>query len=125
MPPSPMEVLWPALRRAWRRGGYEEFWFQFRPRGSQDVLADIEAAVTAANESVKKAGWGEDVFAEGASDPDAGPVALMSRAGPEPGVRFWFDEFARHLEGYGHHGKVTAAPRRSFRAGLTSLSDTS
>lgn len=121
MPSSSVEVLWPALRRAWGRAEFEEVWFQFRPHNSHHVLPDVKAAVAAANRAVESAGWGEDVFAEGTSDSDAGPVALLSRAGPEPGVRAWFDHFARELANRGQRGKVTAAPQAHFPEWLDGL----
>lgn len=110
MPEPGVEVVWGALARAWRKAEYEELWLQFRPRGAQGVFDAVEAAVEGANQAVEDAGWGSDVFTEGVSDSDAGPVALMSRAGPEEGVRAWFDVFARHLQEAGLSGKVTAAP---------------
>lgn len=106
--------MWGALKRAWRKAQYEELWLQFRPRGSNDVFGAVEAAVQTANQKVDDAGWGGEVFAEGVSDSDAGPVALMSRAGPEQGVRLWFDEFGRHLHSQGLDGRVTAAPEAFF-----------
>lgn len=114
MPEPGVEIVWGALKRAWRKAEYEELWLQFRPRGSKDVFDAVEAAVQAANEKVDDAEWGGEVFAEGVSDSDAGPVALMSRAGPEEGVRLWFDEFARHLQSQGLVGRVTAAPEAFF-----------
>lgn len=114
MPEPGVEVVWGALSRAWRKAQYEELWLQFRPRGSKDVFDEVQAAVHAANQKVEDAGWGDEVFTEGVSDSDAGPVALMSRAGPEEGVRAWLDAFARHLQGLGKSGKVTAAPHVFF-----------
>jgi len=118
MAASGVEVVWPALSRAWRKAEYEELWLQFRPRGSKDVFAAVQAAVDVANQAMEDAGWGDVVFAEGVSDSDAGPVALMSRAGPEDGVRAWLDAFAHHLEALGESGKVTAAPEAKFPAWL-------
>lgn len=109
-----VEVVWPALARAWRKAEYEELWLQFRPRGSKDVLDAVSAAVELANQSVEDGGWGAEVFVEGVSDSDAGPAALMSRAGPEDGVRAWFAAFAEHLQRLGKNGKVTAAPTAHF-----------
>ncbi|MGO4804140.1 hypothetical protein AB4089_03330 [Arthrobacter sp. 2MCAF15] len=114
MPEPGVEVVWGALERAWRKAEYEELWLQFRPRGSKDVFDAVEASVQAANQDVEDAGWGDDVFTEGVSDSDAGPVALMSRAGPEEGVRTWLDAFAQHLQALGKSGKVTAAPEAFF-----------
>ncbi|WP_211882162.1 hypothetical protein [Pseudarthrobacter albicanus] len=115
MPEPGVEVVWGALSRAWRKAQYEEeLWLQFRPRGSKDVFDAVEAAVRVANQEVEDAGWGDAVFAEGVSDSDAGPVALMSRAGPIEGVRAWLDAFARHLQALGNSGKVTAAPQAFF-----------
>ncbi|QYF90233.1 hypothetical protein [Arthrobacter sp. PAMC25284] len=110
MPEPGVEVVWGASSRAWRKAQYEELWLQFRPRGSKEVLDAVETAVEVANKAVEDAGWGADVFTEGVSDSDAGPVALMSRAGPEEGVRAWFDVFARHLQEARLSRKVTAAP---------------
>jgi len=118
MATSGVEVVWPALSRAWRKAEYEELWLQFRPRGAKDVFAAVQAAVDVANQAMEDAGWGDVVFAEGVSDSDAGPVALMSRAGPEDGVRAWLDAFAHHLETLGEAGKVTAAPQAHFPAWL-------
>jgi hypothetical protein len=109
-----VEIMWSALKRAWRNAGGDELWLQFRPRGSKDVFAAVEAAVQTANKSVEDAGWGEHVFGEGVSDSDAGPVALMSRAGPEEGVRAWLDAFATHLQSQGLRGRITAAPFAGF-----------
>lgn len=109
-----VEVVWSALARAWRKAEGEELWLQFRPRGSKDVFDAVDAAVDVANQSVEDAGWGADVFVEGLSDCDAGPAALMSRAGPEDGVRAWFAAFADHLQRLGKTGKVTAAPTAHF-----------
>src|SRR5471030_2622080 len=89
-----VEVVWSALSRAWRKAEYEELWLQFRPRGSKDVLDAFGAGVEVANQVVEDVGWGDDAFTEGVSDSDAGPVALMSRTGPEPAVRAWFAAFA-------------------------------
>jgi hypothetical protein len=114
MPEPGVEVVWGALSRAWRKAQYEELWLQFRPSGSKDVFDAVRAAVEVANQEVEDAGWGDEVFTEGLSDSDAGPVALMSRAGPEEGVRAWLDAFARHLQALGKAGKVTAAPEASF-----------
>ena len=114
MPEPGVDVVWGALSRAWRKAEYEELWLQFRPRGSKDVFDAVRAAVEVANQEVEDAGWGAEVFAEGVSDSDAGPAALMSRAGPEEGVRAWLDAFARHLEVLGMSGKVTAAPQAFF-----------
>jgi hypothetical protein len=111
MPEPGVEVVWGALSKAWRKAQYEELWLQFRPRGSKDVFDAVQAAVQVANQEVEDAGgWGGEVFTEGVSDSDAGPVALMSRAGPEEGVRAWLDAFARHLQALGKAGRVTAAP---------------
>ena len=109
-----VEVVWSALARAWRKAEYEELWLQFRPRGSKDVFDAVSAAVEVANQSVEDFGWGAEVFVEGVSDSDAGPAALMSRAGPEDGVRAWFAAFAGHLQALGETGKVTAAPTAHF-----------
>ena len=114
MPEPGVEVVWGALSRAWQKAQYEELWLQFRPRGSKDVFDAVKAAVRAANQDVEDAGWGDEVFTAGVSDSDAGPVALMSRAGPEEGVRAWLDAFARHLQALGISGKVTAAPEAFF-----------
>jgi hypothetical protein len=46
-------------------------------------------------------------------------VALLSRAGPEPGVRAWLDALADHLRAAGWSGKVTAAPRAKVPPWLT------
>ncbi|MDP3894008.1 hypothetical protein, partial [Nocardioides sp.] len=75
-----VEIVRSALTRAWRRAEYEEIWLQFRCREA-GVLADVEAAVEVANEVVDAAGWGGEVFTEAVSESEAGPVALMSRAG--------------------------------------------
>ena len=117
MPEPGVEVVWGALSRAWRKAQYEELWLQFRPRGSKDAFDAVEASVQAANQEVEDAGWGDDVFTEGVSDSDAGPVALMSRAGPEEGVRAWLDAFGRHLQALGKAGRVTAARRRFSPSG--------
>lgn len=101
------------MSKAWRKAQYEELWLQFRPRGSKDVFEAVEAAVQVANQAVDDAGW-DDVFTAGVSDSDAGPAALMSRAGPEEGVRAWFTAFAQHLEALGKSGRVTAAPEAFF-----------
>jgi hypothetical protein len=114
MPEPGVEVVWGALSKAWRKAQYEELCLQFRPRGSKDVFDAVQAAVQVANQEVEDAGWGDVVFAGGVSDSDAGPVALMSRAGPEEGVRAWLDAFARHLQALGETGKVTAAPEAFF-----------
>jgi hypothetical protein len=114
MPEPGVEVVWGALSRAWRKAQYEELWLQFRPRGSKDVFNAVAAAIQVANQEVEDAGWGDEVFTEGLSDSDAGPVAMMSRAGPEEGVRAWLDAFARHLQDLGKAGKVTAAPEVFF-----------
>lgn len=114
MPGAEVEVIWTALSKAWRKAQYEELWLQFRPRGSKDVFESVEAAVQMANQTVDDAGWGHDVFTAGVSDSDAGPVALMSRAGTEEGVRAWFAAFAQHLESLGKSGRVTAAPEAFF-----------
>ncbi len=114
MPEPGVEVVWGALSRAWRKAQYEELWLQFRPRGSKDVFDAAAASVLVANQEVEDAGWGDEVFTEGLSDSDAGPVALMSRAGPEEGVRAWLAAFARHLQDLGMSGKVTAAPKAFF-----------
>ena len=108
--------MWPALSRAWRKAEYEELWLQFRPRGSKDVFDAVEESVQVANQAVEDRGWGDVVFTEGVSDSDAGPVAQMSRTGPEVGVRAWFDAFALHLQTLGKAGKVTAAPLAFFPA---------
>ncbi|MDR6413635.1 hypothetical protein [Pseudarthrobacter sulfonivorans] len=113
MSESGVEMVWPALLKAWRKAQYEELWLQFRPRGSKDVFEAVEAAVQAANQAVDDAGW-DDVFTGGVSDSDAGPVALMSRAGEEEGVRAWFTAFAQHLQSLGKSGRVTAAPEAFF-----------
>ena len=109
-----VEVVWPALSRAWRKAEYEELWLQFRPRGSKDVFDAFVAAVEVANQSVEDAGCGDVVYTEGVSDSDAGPVALMSRAGREEGVRAWFAALADHLQSLGLAGKVSAAPLAHF-----------
>ena len=109
-----VEVVWSALNKAWRKAEYEELWLQFRPRGSKDVLDAFGAAVEVANQIVEDAGGGDDAFTEGLSDSDAGPVALMSRTGPEPAVRAWFAAFAHHLQALGLSGTVTAAPEAYF-----------
>ncbi|WP_427004233.1 hypothetical protein [Pseudarthrobacter sp. H2] len=114
MPEPGVEVVWGALSKAWRKAQYEELWLQFRPSGSKDVFDAVDAAVQVANQEVEDAGWGDEVFTEGVSDSDAGPVALMGRAGPEEGVRAWLDSFARHLQALGMTGKVTAAPQAFF-----------
>lgn len=114
MPEPGVEVVWSALNRTWRKAQYEELWLQFRPRGSKDVLAAVQAAVAVANQKAEDAGWGDVVFTQAVSDSDAGPVALMSRAGPEQGVREWFGAFADHLQSLGKSGKVTAAPTAYF-----------
>lgn len=105
-----VEIVRSALTRAWRRAEYEEIWLQFRCREA-GVLADVEAAVEVANTTVDEAGWGGEVFAQAVSESEAGPVALMSRAGPEEGVWAWFEAFAAHLQDCGRTGKVTAAPQ--------------
>lgn len=109
-----VDIVWSSLSRAWRKAQYEELWLQFRPRGSKDVLEAVEAAVQVANQEVDDAGWGGEVFVEGVYGSDSGPVALMSRAGPEEGVRAWFAAFARVLETSGKSGRVTAAPTAFF-----------
>jgi hypothetical protein len=111
-----VEIAWPALKRAWRKAEYEELWLQFRPSGGDDAIEDVVAAIEAANRRVDDAGWGEEVFAgsDSVSGADAGPVALMSRAGPEPGVRAWFAAFAGHLERLGRDGRVVGAPQNHF-----------
>ncbi|QCB97184.1 hypothetical protein E5206_09780 [Arthrobacter sp. PAMC25564] len=114
MPEPGVEVVWGALERALRKAGHDELWLQFRPRGSKDVFDAVQAAVQVANQEVEDAGWGDEVFTEGVSDSDAGPVALMSRVGTEEGVRAWFAVFARHLQALGLSGKVTAAPTAFF-----------
>lgn len=115
MPTRSVNVVWPALEKAWRKTDYQEIWLQFRPRGAaSDVFDDVEAAVAAANEQVEQAGWGDGVFTEGVSDSEAGPVALMSRAGLEAGVHAWFDAFAGHLEARGRSGSITSAPQAHF-----------
>jgi hypothetical protein len=114
MPEPGVEVVWGALSRTWRKAQYEELWLQFRPSGSKDVFDAVEVAVQVANQEVDDAGWGDAVFTEGVSDSDAGPVALMSRAGPEEGVRAWLDAFARHLQALGMSGRVTVAPEAFF-----------
>lgn len=121
MPEPGVEVVWSALSRAWRKAEYEELWLQFRPRGSKDVFDAVEAAVQVANQEVEDAGWGGEVFTGGVSDSDAGPVALMSRTGPEQGVRAWLDAFARHLQALGKAGRVTAAPEAFFPEWLNSV----
>ena len=75
MPGARVEVVWTSLSKAWRKAEYEELWLQFRPRGSKDVFAAVEAAVQMANQAVDDAGW-DDVFTGGVSDSDAGPVAF-------------------------------------------------
>jgi hypothetical protein len=85
-----VEVAWDALNRHLRRSRYTELWWQFRPRGSKDVLAAVEAAVEVANQVVKDAGWGDEVFTDWVADSSTGPVAWMSRARPEEGVRACF-----------------------------------
>lgn len=120
-------VAWPAIERAWRKAEFEEIWLHFRPRGrgvgTDNVLADVEAAVAAANAVVDRAGWGAEVFAEGVSDSEAGPAVLMSRAGPEPGVRAWLDAFARQLESVGWSGRVTGAPQTHLPRWLSGEED--
>lgn len=113
MPGAEVEVVWTSLSKAWRKAQHEELWLQFRPRGSKDVFEEVEAAVQVANQSVTDAGW-DDVFTGGVSDSDAGPVALMSRAGSEEGVRLWLAAFAEHLQTLGRSGRVTAAPEAFF-----------
>jgi hypothetical protein len=119
MPEPGVEVVWDALSKAWRKAQYEELWLQFRPNGPKDVFDAVAAAVQVANQEVDDAGWGDVVFTGGVSDSDAGPVALMSRAGPEEGVRAWLDAFARHLQALGKTGKVTAAPQAFFPEWMT------
>ena len=114
MPEPGVEVVWGALSRTWRKAQYEELWLQFRPSGSKDVFDAVEVAVQVANQEVEDAGWGDAVFTEGVSDSDAGPVVLMSRAGPEEGVRAWLDAFVRHLQALGMSGRVTVAPEAFF-----------
>lgn len=109
-----VEVVTKALMRAWRQADYDELWLQFQPRPARDVFAEVEEAVTAANQAAQVAAPGDAVFVEGVSDSDAGPVALMSRAGPEEGVLAWLNTFARHLESLGAAGRVTAAPQAQF-----------
>lgn len=122
MPTSSVNVAWPALKKAWRETEYQEIWLQFCPRGAgNDVLDDVEAAVAAANEQVDQAGWGDLIFTEGVSDSEAGPVALMSRTGPDAGVHAWLDAFAGHLEACGRSGSVTAAPQAEFPWSLTDM----
>lgn len=113
MPGVGVEVVWSSLFRAWRKAQFEELWLQFRPRAAKDVFEAVEDAVLVANQVVVDAGW-DDVFTSGVSDSDAGPVALMSRAGQEEGVRAWFTAFAHHLETLGKSGRVTAAPEIFF-----------
>lgn len=114
MPEPGVEVVWGVLSRAWRKAEYEELWLQFRPVGSKDVFDAVGAAVQVANQEVEDAGWGDVVFTGGVSDSDAGPVAFMSRAASEEGVRLWLAVFARHLQTLGLSGKVTAAPAAFF-----------
>jgi hypothetical protein len=114
MPEPGVEVVWGALERALRKAGHDELWLQFRPHGSKDVFDAVQAAVQVANQEVEDAGWGSEVFTEGVSDSDAGPMALMSRVGTEEGVRAWFAAFAGHLQALGLSGKVTAAPQAFF-----------
>ena len=109
-----VEVAWDALNRHLRRSRYTELWWQFRPRGSKDVLSAVEAAVEVANEVVKDAGWGHEVFTEWVADCSTGPVAWMSRCRPEDGVRAWFAAFAEHLVRLGKAGKVTTARQTNF-----------
>ena len=75
MPGARVEVAGTSLSKAWRKAQYEELWLPFRPRGSKDVFAAVEAAVRMANQAVDDAGR-DDVFTGGASDSDAGPVAF-------------------------------------------------
>ncbi|MEO5319204.1 hypothetical protein PV761_11540 [Arthrobacter sp. CC3] len=123
MPGAEVEIVWTALSKAWRKAQYEELWLQFRPRGSKDVFEAVEAAVQMANQAVDDAGWGDDVFTAGVSDSDAGPVALMIRAGTEEGVRAWFAAFAQHLETLGKSGRVAAAPEAFFPEWLSGAVD--
>ena len=89
-------------------------WLQFRPRGAKDVLAAVEAAVEVANQVVKDAEWGDEVFTEWVADTSTGPVAWMSRCRPEEGVRAWFAAFAGHLVWLGKAGKVTTVRQTYF-----------
>jgi hypothetical protein len=107
-------VAWDALSRHLRRSGYTELWLQFRPRGSKDVLADVEAAVEVANQVVKDAGWGNEVFTEWVADSSAGPVAWMNRDRTEDGVRAWCVAFADHLVSLGKAGIGTTVRQKEF-----------
>lgn len=109
-----VEVAWSSLRRDWRNNDFAEIWFQFRPSGDGDAFPDFSSALDAANAQADANGSGADVFAEAPADSDKGPVGLMSRAGPEAGVRAWFAAFARYLEAGGWTGKVTAAPQANL-----------
>ena len=109
-----VEVAWDALSRHLRRSEYTELWLQFRPRGAKDVLAAVEAAVEVANQVVKDAGWGDEVFTEWVADSSTGPVAWMSRCRQEEGVRAWFAAFADHLVSLGKAGKVTTVRQKEF-----------
>jgi len=107
-------VAWDALSRHLRRSGYTELWLQFRPRGSKDVLAAVEAAVEVANQVVKDARWGDEVFTEWVADSSTGPVAWMNRARTEDGVRAWCAAFADHLVSLGKAGIVTTVRQKEF-----------
>lgn len=111
---SGVGVAWDALSPRLRRSGFTELWLQFRPRGSKDVLSAVEAAVEAANQVVKDAGWGDEVFTEWVADSSTGPVAWMSRCRPEEGVRAWLAAFADHLVSLGKAGQVTSVREADF-----------
>jgi hypothetical protein len=107
-------VAWDALSRYLRRSGYTELWLQFRPIGAKDVLAAVEAAVEVANQVVKDAGWGDEVFTEWVADSSTGPVAWMSTCRQEDGVRAWCAAFADHLVSLGKAGIVTTVRQKDF-----------
>jgi hypothetical protein len=116
--------------------GYQELWWQFQPtdrpagpssgQGSTDAAGVVELettvqrAVMAANQDMDDAGWGAEVFSEGVSGSERGPVALMSRTGTKDRVQAWFAALAQHLEDNGLGGKVTAAPQAYFPMWLDS-----
>ena len=109
-----VEIAWESLNRHLLRSEYTELWLQFQPSGSKDVLGAVEAAVAAANQAVKDAGCGDEVFTEWVADSATGPVAWMSRARTEDGVRAWFAAFAEHLVSLGKAGKVTTVRQKEF-----------
>jgi hypothetical protein len=109
-----VEIAWEALNRQLRGSEYTELWLQFRPSGSKDVLGAFEAAVAFANQVVKDAGCVDEVFTEWVADSPTGPVAWMSRARTEDGVRVWFAAFADHLVSLGRSGKVTTVRQKGF-----------